>query len=175
MFFIICHLHFTSSLRLIQCCTHGICDRICVHDNMPFCITGRTADRLDQRRLGTQKSFFIRVQDRNQCDLRNIQSFPQKINADQNIEYVQAHISHDLCTFQCINIRMQIPHTYSQLTHIVGKIFCHTLGQRCYQYFMFIGNLFIHFSDQIIDLSFYRPHFYFRIQKSGRPDHLLGS
>ena len=29
--------------------------------------------------------------------------------------------------------------------------------------------------DQVIDLSFYRPHFYFRIQKSGRPNHLLGS
>ena len=175
MFLIICHLHFTSSLRLIQCRTHRICDRICVHDDMSFCITRCTADGLDQWCLGTQESFFICIQNCNQCDFRNIQTFSQKVDTNQYVKYIQPHIPHDLGTFQCIDIRMQVAHADSQFSHIVSKVFCHTFGQCCYQYFVLIGNLFIHFSDQIINLSFYRTNFHFRIEKTCRTNYLLGS
>ena len=140
---------------------------------MSFCITRRTTDCLNQRSLRTKESFFIRIKNRNKSDFRNIKSFPQKVDSNQHIKHIQTHVSNNFSTFKRINIRMKIFHTDSNLTHIICQIFCHTLRQRCDKNFILLTDLFIHFTDQIINLSFYRSHFNFRIQKSCRTDHLF--
>ena len=68
---------------------------------------------------------------------------------------------------------MQIFYPDTDFLHIVCQIFRHTLGQRGDQYLMVFFNLFIYFSDQVIDLSFHRAYLYFRIQQSCRTDDLL--
>ena len=56
---------------------------------------------------------------------------------------------------------------------IIGKIFCHPLGKGSDQYFVTFFCFFVYLSDQIIDLSFYRTDFYFRVQKSCWTDDLF--
>ena len=68
---------------------------------------------------------------------------------------------------------MQIFYPDTDFLHIVCQVFRHTLGQRGDQYLMVFFNLFIYFSDQVIDLSFHRAYLYFRIQQSCRTDDLL--
>ena len=140
---------------------------------MAFAVPGSTADSLYQGSLRTKKALFICVQDRYQRDLRNIQSFSQKVDPDQHIKHIQAHIADDLRTFQSVNVRMKIPDTDSQIFHIIGKVLCHTFGQSRDQDFVFLLDLFIYFCYKIIDLSFDRTHLYLRIKKSGRADDLL--
>ena len=71
---------------------------------MAFAVTGSTADSLYQGCLRTKEAFLICIQDRYQCDLRNIQSLSQKVDSDQHIKHIQAHIADDLCTLQSVNI-----------------------------------------------------------------------
>ena len=70
---------------------------------------------------------------------------------------------------------MKIFYTDSYFTHIICQIFCHALCQRCDKDFILLTDLFVHFTDQIINLSFYRSHFNFRIKKSCRTDYLFCS
>ena len=142
---------------------------------MSFCITRCTTDCLNQRSLRTKESFFIRIKNCNKSNFRNIKSFSQEVDSNQHIKHIQTHISNNLCTLKRINIRMKIFYTDSYFTHIICQIFCHALCQRCDKDFILLTDLFVHFTDQIINLSFYRSHFNFRIQKSCRTDYLFCS
>ena len=51
MFLIVLLLDLPAAIRLVDGGPHGICDRICIHDDMTFRVSGRTPDRLDQGRL----------------------------------------------------------------------------------------------------------------------------
>ena len=68
---------------------------------------------------------------------------------------------------------MQIFYTDTEFFHIVRQIFSHSFGQGCNQNLMLLCRLFIHFSDQIINLSLYRPDYHLRIKQTGWPDNLL--
>ena len=173
MFFIIFHLNLTAAPRLINSHLHRVRNRVRIHDNMPFCISRGTPDRLDQGCLRTQEAFFVRIKDRHKCDLRDIKSLTEKVDPDKHIKYIQTHIADNLCTFQCIHIRMQIFHPDAHFSHIIRKILCHTLCQCCNKNFIFLGDLFVDLADQIIDLSLDRTYRHLRIKKSCRPDHLL--
>ena len=175
MFLIIFLLQFPASHRLINRHTHRIRYGISIHDNVSLCISRCTSYGLYQRSLRTQKSFFICIQNCHQGDFRNIQSFPQKIDSNQDIKHIQTHIPDNLCPFQCINIRMQILHPYSQFFHIICQIFCHPFCQCGNQYFMPFFHFFVYFSYQIINLSLYRTYLYEWIQKSCWTNNLLCS
>ena len=173
MLLIVLHLYFAAALRLIHGCPHGICYGICVHDDMPLCVTRCPADRLDQRGAGTQEAFFIRIQDRHQCDLGNIQPLPQKVNAHEYIKYIQTHIPDDLRTLQGIDIGVQVFDTDTHLAHIVGQVLGHSFCQCGYQNLILFCNLLIHFSDQIVDLPLHRTDRDLGIQQPCGADNLL--
>ena len=71
---------------------------------MAFAVPGSTADSLYQGCFRTKEAFLICIQDRYQCNLRNIQPFSQKVNSNQHIKHIQSHIADDLCTLQSVNI-----------------------------------------------------------------------
>ena len=145
MFFVISHLNCTPTFRLINRYAHRVRDMIRIHNDMTVRISRRTSYRLYQGSLRTQEAFFVSIQNSDKRNLRNIQSLYQKIDTHKYIKHVQTHITNDLRPFQCINIGMQIFHPYSQFSHIVSKVFCHTFGQCSHKYFILFGNLCIDF------------------------------
>ena len=173
MLFIVFHLDLAAALRLIDRHLHGLCDRIRVHDNMSLRISRRAADSLDQRCLRAQEAFFIRIQDRHKCDLRDVQTFPQKIDAHQHIENIQPHIPDDLCALKRIHIGVEIFHPDAHLAHIIGQVLCHAFGQRGHKDLILFRHLFVDLADQVVDLPFHRAHGNFRIEQPCRADHLL--
>ena len=56
-------------------------------------VARRAADRLNQRRFGAQKTFFVGVENRHQRNLRQVQSFAQQIDADQYVEFTASQIA----------------------------------------------------------------------------------
>ena len=47
-------------------------------------------------RSDLQKSFFIRIENRHERNLRQIQAFSQKIDPDQNVKFATAQVAKDL-------------------------------------------------------------------------------
>ena len=173
MLLIIVLLDLPSAVRLRDSRAHGICHIIRIHDNMSFRITRCTPNRLNQGSLGTQEAFLIRIQNRHQRNLRNIQTLTQQIDSHQYIKHIQTHVPDDLRPLQRVDIRMQVLHTNSYIAHIGCQVFRHPFGQRRHQNLMMVRHFLVDLRDQIINLSFHRPHIHFRIQQAGRPDDLL--
>ena len=147
MFLIISLLNRPAAVRLTDSPIHRIRHGIRIHNHMTFGISGRTANGLNQWRFRTKESFFIRIENRNQSNFRNIQPFTQKINADKHIKDIQPQIPDNFRPLQCIDIRMQIFDPDPGFPHIVCQILCHTFCQSCNQYFMSLLCFFIHLTD----------------------------
>ena len=68
---------FPAALRLLNGIFHRRSDAVGVKDNLPFCVSSRPSNGLDQAGFTAQKAFLIGVQNANQTDFGNVQSFPQ--------------------------------------------------------------------------------------------------
>ena len=166
-------LDFPPSVRLINGSPHGIRNGIRVHNYVSLRVPCRPPDGLDQRSFRTEKTFLIRVQDRDQRNFRNIQAFPQKVDAHQNVKYVQPHIPDNLRPFQGVDIRMEIFYADSGFPDIIRQILRHPLRQCRDQDLIVLFNLFMKLADQIVDLPLHWTHKNLRIQKPGGPDDLF--
>ena len=69
---------------------------------------------------------------------------------------------------------MQVPDPDALLLQVFREVFGHALGKGRYQYALALRGRFVYLTDKIVDLSFRRPYFDFRIEQSSRPDQLLG-
>ena len=62
MLFVICHLNLATALRLLDGLFHRIGHDICVHDDFAIGVTGRAANRLNQRTAVAQEAFLIGIE-----------------------------------------------------------------------------------------------------------------
>ena len=120
-----------------------------------------------------QESFLIRIQNRHQRNLRQVQSFTQQIDTNQHVKQTFPQVIHNLYPLQGIHITMDIITTDTHTCHISRQLFSHPLRQSRYQnpfiHSRPLGNLF----HQIIYLIQGRAHFNNRIQQSSRTNYLI--
>ena len=173
MLFVVLLLGRSSAVRLADGTVHGIRHGIGVHDDVSLGVSGCSSDRLDQGCLRSQEAFLVGVQDRHQRDLRNVQSFSKKVDPDQDVKHIQAHVADDLRALQGVDVRMQVLHTDPCVLEVFGQILRHPLGQCGDQDLVALRGLFIDLTDQVIHLPRHGANVDRRIQKSGRTDDLL--
>ena len=101
---VVSRLFFSASSRFVHRSAHGIGNRIGIQNGFAFNISRSTSDGLNERTLASQEAFFIRIQNCDQCYFRNIQTFSQQVNADQNIENSGAQVTNDFHAFHRINV-----------------------------------------------------------------------
>ena len=77
MFQVILHLLVSATIGFIYCDTHTIRHFIGIHNNPTFIIPGSPANRLNKRSFGTQKALFIRIENRDKRNLRQIKPLTQ--------------------------------------------------------------------------------------------------
>ena len=152
---------------------HGASHIVGIKNGAPVEVTGRAADGLDQRALGTQEALLVGVEDRHQRHLGHVQTFAQQVDAHQHIEHTQAQITNDLYALYRVDIRVQITHPHAVVAEVVGEVFSHALGQRRDQHPLFLDHTLVDFREQIVDLSQGRPHLDLRVHQARRTHHLL--
>ena len=86
MFFIIGHLDFPTTSRLINGSLHRLGNRVRIHNDMPFTVTSGTSNGLDESTLVTKETFLVSIENGNQAYLRNINSFTEQVDSDQDIK-----------------------------------------------------------------------------------------
>ena len=167
MFLVVPLLYLAPSVGLLNRHSHGVRHLVRIHDNMAFAVAGSTSNGLNQGCLRTQESLLISIQDSHQCNFRNIKSFPQQVDAHQDVEHIHTHIPNNFSPFQRIDIRVKIFYPDTHLSHIVGQILCHPFGQSGDKHLVTSRHFLVYFRNQIVNLTLHRPHRYLRIQKSG--------
>ena len=175
MFLVIFLLDGATSLCLLDGAAHGIRHVVRVHDDMAVGVSGGTANSLDQRGLGPQEALLVGVDNGDQGDLGYVQALPQKVDSDQNVKDVQAHVADDLGPFEGIYVRVEVFDPDPGLGQVVGQILRHFFGQGGDQHLVVSVSLLADLADQVVDLSFHGAHVDFRIQKARGADDLLGA
>ena len=75
-----------AAVRLVHRDLHRGRDRIGVHHDVAVGVAGGAADCLDQRRFGAEEAFFIRVEDRDERDLRDVEPLAEEVDPDEHVE-----------------------------------------------------------------------------------------
>ena len=93
-----CILRDPTTISLSERFDHRLGHHISIEYHFAFGITSSTTDDLDQRRRTTEKSFFISIQNSDQCHLRQINTFPQALNTYKDIYLTRPQLLDNLST-----------------------------------------------------------------------------
>ena len=140
---------------------------------MPLGISRCAAYGLHQRGLRAQEPLLVGVQNRDQRNLRNVESLAEQVDADQHIELVKAHRADNLRALQGIDVRVQVADADADFAEISRQILRHALGERRDQNLILLLNLFVDLAEQIINLPLDRAHRNLGVKKTGRAYQLL--
>ena len=144
-----------------------------VQNRLALKVARRAADGLDQRSVGTQKTFLVGIQNGHQRHLRQIQAFAQQVDAHQDIKQTQPQVANNLGTLDGVYIRMHVANLDPVFMQVVGQILRHSFGQHGNQYAFLLFRAQTNLAEHIVDLASCRPHFHLRVNQPGRPDNLL--
>ena len=166
-------LNGATAQRLSNGPLHGGGHAVRIHNHLTVGVAGGAADGLHQAGLGPKEALFVRIQDRHQAHLRNIQSLTQQVNSHQHIEFAQAQIANDLHTLHGIHIMVHIPHLDGESLQILGKVLGHGLGEGSHQHPLTPLGAQVDLGHQVVHLVLGRLDGNIRIQHPGRTDHLF--
>ncbi len=99
-----------------------------IHDDGAVHMACCPPNRLDQRGGGAQIAFFVGIQDRNQGNLGQVQSFTQQVDTYHHIINAQPQIAQDLHPLDRIDIGVQILGANAHFLEIICQILGHALG-----------------------------------------------
>ena len=166
-------LYRAAALRLRDRPSHRVRHVIGVHNHTALGISRRAAYGLHERGLRAEEALLVGVKNRDQRNLRDVQTLAEQVNADQHIELVEAHRADNLCALQGIDIRVQVANADADLAEIGRQILGHALGERRDQNLVLLLDLFVDLTEQIVNLPLDRAHRNLGVQKTGRAYQLL--
>ena len=147
--------------------------RVGVHVHLTRDVACRSADGLDQRRVGPQEALFVGVEDGDQRHLGQVEAFTQQVDADEDVELAEPQFAQQLDATQGVDLTVQVAHLDSELEQVVGEVFGHLLRQRRDQHPLVALGAQSDLVHQVVDLALARLHHDLGIDQTGRPDHLL--
>jgi hypothetical protein len=166
-------LHRPASLGLRDRPSHGIGDRVGVHDDLALDVAGRPAHGLDERRLAAQEPLLVGVEDGDQGDLGQVQALAQEVDADQHVELAQTKIPEELDALDGVDVGMQVADPQTHLEQVLGQVLGHLLGERGDQDPFTPGGRLVDLLDEVVDLPLGRLDHDLGVDQAGRADDLL--
>ena len=166
-------LQSAAALRFIHGAAHGVGNSIGIEDHQTLGIARGAADGLNKAGLTAEEALLVRIEDRHQRHLGQVETFTQEVNAHQHIELTEAQVADDLHTLQGRHIRVHIPHADTALTEMGGQVLRHPLGEGGHQHTLVALGAGLNFRRKIFDLSFHAADFHAGIEKPRGTDDLL--
>ena len=151
----------------------GVGDDVRIQDYASFRVSCGASGNLNQRPFRTEEALFIRVKDRHEPHFRQVDAFPEKVDADQTVERAVAQFRKNAHTFDRVDFGMEIFDAHSEVGEVVGEPFRAFFGERgddgpCSERGVFT-DLFHH----IVHLIGERTDLDLRIKKPGRAHDLF--
>ena len=78
-----------------------------VQNHLRVHVTGGPADRLHERRLAAQKAFLVGIENRDQRNFRQVETFAQQVHADEGLELALPQVAQQLDALERIEFAMQ--------------------------------------------------------------------
>ena len=161
------HLDLAAARRLVDGLAHGVRDGVRVHDHLALRVARGVADGLDERAAVAQEALFVRVEDGDQRDLRQVQTLAQQVDANQHVDLAGAQVAQDLDAVQRGGVRVHVVDLDAGVEQMVGEVLGHALGERGDKHALMAGGADLYLVQQIIDLTAHGTHVDLGIEQAG--------
>ena len=104
------HLLRAPPVGLLDRAPHRVGHPVGVQDRGAVDVARRAAHRLDQRALGAQEPFLVRIEDRHQRNLGDVETLAQQVDADQHVELAEPQVADDLDPLDGLDLGVQVAH-----------------------------------------------------------------
>ena len=127
---VVLHLDLPPPRRLVDGPSHRIRHLVGEHDHPAVDISRGPAAGLDQRGVGAQKPFLVGVEYGDEGDLGQIEPFPEKVDAHEDIELAETKVADDGDPLQGIDLGMEVFGLDPRVEKKIGQVLGKPLGQR---------------------------------------------
>ena len=143
MLLVILFLNLSASYSFGNCSFHRRSNAVGIHNNFAVFVSCCSANSLNKRSFGTQKTFLIGIKNCNKRHFGNIKSLTKQVNANQNIKFTKSQISNNLHSLNSVNIVVHISNFDVKSLKISGQILCHLLckSSNKHSFFAFNSNI----------------------------------
>ena len=162
-----------AAVRLVDRQAHRVGDDVGVHDHLARDVARRAPDRLDEAALVAQEALLVGVEDRDERDLRQVESLAQQVDADEAVERAHPQVAQDLHALERADVAVQVARLDPLLDEVVGEVLGHLLGERRDEHALVPLDALLDLADEVVDLAVHRPHDDLGVDQPGGADDLL--
>ena len=173
MRFVVGNLLRAAFLRNFKKFFYGIGDDIRIENDPPLGVSRGAAGDLNQRTFGTQEALLVRIENRNEPNLRQVDAFAQKVDADQTVERAVAQFGKNPDTLNGVDFGVKIFHAHSEFGEIIGETLRALFRKRGDNRSSAQRSGLADFLHNVVNLRTERTDFNFRIKQSGRAHDLF--
>ena len=98
---------------------HRLVDRlghlVRVQEHLPVDVASRTPDRLDERGATAEEALLVRVEHRDERDLRQVEALAQEVHADEHVELAEAELTDDPDAVERVDFRVEVARSHPGL------------------------------------------------------------
>ena len=100
-----------------------------VEDHAPVDVPRGAADRLDERAVASQEAFLVGVEDRDERDLGEVESFAQEVDADERVELPEPQAPQDRHALQRLDVGVEVLHLEAEVAVVGRQVLAHPLRE----------------------------------------------
>ena len=139
----------------------------------PLMFRAARTGSLDEGPRRAQETLLVRVEDRDQRHLGQIEPLAEQVDADQDIERAAAQIAQNLHPLERVDVGVKIADANAELLVELREVLRHPLRQRRDQDPLAARRPLPNLVQEIVDLPLHRTHVDGGVDETGRPDDLL--
>ena len=94
-----------AAVRLVERAVDRLGHLVGVHQHLAVRVPRRAADRLDERGLPAQEALLVRVEDRDQRHLGQVEPLAEQVDADEHVVVAEPELADDLDPVERVDLR----------------------------------------------------------------------
>ncbi len=131
------------------------------------------ARRLDEARFVAQEAFLVGVQDADERDFRQVETFAQQVDAHEDVHLARSQLAQDFHALDGVDVRVDVFDFEADVAQVVRQVFRRALGEGGDEHALVRGDAGVAELDGFVDLPFQRQEGDGGLQQSRRADELL--
>ncbi len=120
-----------------------------------------------------QKTLLVGIEDGDEAAFGDVQTFAQKVDADQRVEGAEAQVAEDLDALERVDVGVHVAHAHAVLVQVLGEVLRHALGEHGDERAVALQRGVADLRRDVVDLGAGGAHLDGRVDEAGRADHLL--
>ena len=167
------NLHVAAALRLGKSGFYGIRHPVGIKDDVGIRVSCRPPYGLNEASGVAQETFLVGIEDTDETDFGDVQTFAEQVDADENVEFAQPQFADDLGSLDGVDIRVEIPRLYAFCRKILGQFLGEFLRERSYEGAVSAFDCLLNLFDEVLRLTSHGSYKDLGIDKPRRSDNLL--